>query len=396
MMDLSRRQFVGALAAARLDAAPGYEVRLDTIHRGFDGVRCWVHARAGAIPGRTPKVVLTMQKLLLAGSDIFYELNEMRTDDMGKRWSGPAAHGASLGRRDEPGGVQVVLCDFTPAWHAKTRKVLGTGHLARYIGDKLMPSPRPRHTGYSVYDERTRAWTPWRIMEMPQGRKFFSAGAGCTQRVDLPSGEILLPIYFSDGVRPSVSTVARCAFDGAALRFLEHGDELTVEVPRGFGEPSLTRFQDRYFLTLRNDVRGYVASGKDGLHFGAARPWMWDDGTDLGNYNTQQHWVTHSDALFLVYTRRGAGNDHVFRHRAPLFMAQVDPDRLCVLRATERILIPQRGARLGNFGVVNVTRDETWVTVTEWMQPKGCERHGSDNSVYAARIQWKKPNRLAG
>jgi hypothetical protein len=33
-------------------------------------------------------VVLTMQKLLLTGSDVFFALNEMRTDDLGKTWRG--------------------------------------------------------------------------------------------------------------------------------------------------------------------------------------------------------------------------------------------------------------------------------------------------------------------
>jgi hypothetical protein len=115
----------------------------------------------------------------------------------------------------------------------------------------------------------------------------------------------------------------------------------------------------------------------------------------LGNYNTQQHWVAHSAGLYLVYTRRGANNDHVFRHRAPLFVARVDPERLCVLRATERAVVPERGARLGNFGVTTVNRDETWITVSEWMQPRGCEKYGSDNSVYAARLRWRRPNELA-
>jgi len=59
-----------------------------------------------------------------------------------------------------------------------------------------------------------------------------------------------------------------------------------------------------------------------------------------------------------------------------------------VLRDTERVLVPERGARLGNFGVVEVNESETWVTVAEWMQPAGCEKYGSDNSVYAARIRW--------
>ena len=73
-------------------------------------------------------------------------------------------------------------------------------------------------------------------------------------------------------------------------------------------------------------------------------------------------------------------------------MAQVDPERMCVLRKTERELAPNRGARLGNFGVTDVSPDETWVTVTEWMQPKGCEKYGSDGSVWVSRIHWDRPN----
>jgi hypothetical protein len=396
----NRREFLsagagGVLAAGTPAASPAYDVQLDTIRRGFDGRFCWVHARAGAIPGRRPSVVLTMQKLLLTGSDVFYALNEMRTGDLGKRWSPPREHGQTLGRRSEPDGVVAAVCDFTPAWHRKSGKLLGTGQVARYIGDKLMPAPRPRQTAWSVYDARKRVWTAWRTLEMPEPRKYFSCGAGSTQRVDLDNGEILLPVYFSDGKAPYTSTVARCAFDGESLRFIEHGGELTIDVQRGFAEPSLTRFQGRYYLTLRNDVRGYVTSGGDGLRFARPRPWTFDDGAELGNYNTQQHWVTHSEGLFLVYTRRGANNDHVFRHRAPLFMAQVDPERLCVLRRTERILVPERGARLGNFGVVDVTRNETWVTVAEWMQPRGCEKYGSDNSIFVARIRWRNPNGYA-
>lgn len=118
------------------------------------------------------------------------------------------------------------------------------------------------------------------------------------------------------------------------------------------------------------------------------------DGEDLGNYNTQQHWVTHSDGLFLVYTRKGADNDHVFRHRAPLFIAQVDPEKLHVIRSTERILVAERGARLGNFGITDASAAETWVTVTEWMQPVGVEKHGSDNTIWVAKLKWDKPNRL--
>jgi hypothetical protein len=376
---------------------PTFRIHLDTITKGFDGHTCWVQARAGAIPGEPPAVVMTMQKLLLSGSDIFYALNEMRTDDLGQTWSGPTEHGETLGRRQAPNGIEVVVCDFNPKWHAVSGVLLGTGHTARYLGDELMPDPRPRETAYAVYDQEARVWTPWQTLQMPDEDVFFSAGAGSAQRVDLPDGTILLPIYCKGPVigwnQWHHATVVRCAFDGRTLSYLEHGNLMTAPDPRGFCEPSLTHYQDRYFLTLRNDVRGYVTVGDDGLHYADPRPWTFDDGEELGNYNTQQHWVTHSDGLFLTYTRRGANNDHVFRNRAPLFIAEVDPERLCVLRATERILVPERGAGLGNYQVNNVSPDETWVVVSEWMQPLGCERYGSDNSVFAARIVWETSNR---
>jgi hypothetical protein len=137
-----------------------------------------------------------------------------------------------------------------------------------------------------------------------------------------------------------------------------------------------------------------VCKSKDGLHFDEPQLWRWDDGSILPTYNTQQHWVTHSEGLYLVYTRIAENNHHVFRHRAPLFIAQVDPESLTVIKDTERILVPERGARLGNFQVVNVTQNETWVTVSEWMQPIGCEKYGSDNSIFVSRIIWSKPNKL--
>ena len=45
---------------------------------------------------------------------------------------------------------------------------------------------------------------------------------------------------------------------------------------------------------------------KDGLQYGPIHDWTFDDGSDLGSYNTQAHWLVHSDGLFLSYTRRGA------------------------------------------------------------------------------------------
>ena len=88
---ISRRLFIGSLFIAAGSLMTGrisartmkgmvmqkpdcvnYGIELESIHSGFDGNKCWVHARAGAIPGAAsggmPIVVLTMQKLLLSAS----------------------------------------------------------------------------------------------------------------------------------------------------------------------------------------------------------------------------------------------------------------------------------------------------------------------------------------
>jgi hypothetical protein len=144
---------------------------------------------------------------------------------------------------------------------------------------------------------------------------------------------------------------------------------------------------------MRNDRAAYVATSSDGLHFAEPRQWTFDDGADLGSYNTQAHWVTHGDGLLLSYTRRGADNDNVTRHRAPLFIAQIDPEKLVVLRSTERVLVPNQGAQLGNFAVVDVNEHETWVTTSEGMSPGNPAQFGSNGRVYAARLIWQQPNR---
>jgi hypothetical protein len=387
-------------------------IELQVISRGYDRKTCWVHPRPGLIPTSPPTVVVTLQKLRLTDSDVFYALHDMRTDDGGATWTGPVGHAATLGRRPAGPGVEEGVCDWWPAWHGASGRLLGIGHTVRYERDTIPDRVDPRSTAYSVYDPAARTWAPWKTLQKPPGEKFFNEGAGCVQRYDLPNGDILLPTYFLVPRSPAAAadgttlepqgvehqcgaTVMRCSFDGKTLGYIEHGDEFTVPAGRGYCEPSLACYHGRFYLTLRNDDYGAVTSGADGLHFDEPRRWTFDDGADLGNYNTQQHWVTMPDALYLVYTRRGAHNDHVFRHRAPLFLARVDPERLCVIRATEQILVPERGARLGNFGVVRLSDRESWVTVAEWMQTNPpdpydctvCERYGSDNSVYVAKVR---------
>ena len=113
---------------------------------------------------------------------------------------------------------------------------------------------------------------------------------------------------------------------------------------------------------------------------------------------TQQHWLTHSDGLFLVYTRKDASNARVIRWRSPLWVARVDTERLCLIRRSEQIVLPLVGdgvnrpdevALMGNFNVTNCSPQQSWVTVGEWLP-----RRGAKGDLLMARIRWYSPNLL--
>lgn len=358
----------------------------------------WMQARPGVIPaeGRAvPKAVITLQKIDRVGTHLYHGLAAMWSADLGKTWTAPVAI-QSADRFTRPDGLLDAPADMTPQWHSKSGKLLVTG--VTFLQDLKIKRNVPRgpsEIAYTVYDASTGQWSERRNVKMPDERKFFFARAGCTQRVDLPDGDVLLPIYFYSKGAEEVNyvTVLRCGFDGETLSYREHGSELTVDLGAkrdrtGLYEPSLTFFGGKYLLTLRADEGAYVSVSDDGLHFSESKPWKFDDGKLLGSYNTQQHWVTHSDGLYVSYTRRGANNDHIMRHRAPLFIARVDPERLVVERATEQILLPNLGAAFGNFGVCNVTPDETWVVDCLVGAKPGA------NNVYLAKIRWSRPNQM--
>ena len=377
-----------------------FEVRLDVVKQELSPDFCWFHPRVAAVPraGRDGQaaVIMTLQKHLRV-SDYYSGLWMMRTDDLGKTWQGPTEI-PELAWIKEPGGVVIAVADVTPGWHPQTGRLLAIGCSVRYgkTGAQLADVPRFSQTAYASYDPKTDQWSKWQILRLPPDDKFNFARNGCSQWLVRPDGTLLVPIYF--GTRhntPARVTVLHCAFDGRKLTYLNHGDELALDVVRGLCEPSIVAFRKRWYLTIRNDLKGYVTVSNDGLHYEPIQPWTFDDGSELGSYNTQQHWLAHSDGLFLSYTRRGANNDHTPRNRAPIFLAQVDPGRLCVIRRTERAIIPERGAMLGNFGAAAITADESWVTDAEYMLSARPHPRGANGSVFAARVIWSKPNRLA-
>lgn len=385
------------LLAVHNSIAEPFNIQLDTVVEHDDGKFLWFHPRTAAVPDAgkdgAPLVVMTLQKHLQV-SDFYSGMYAMYTEDMGTTWSGPVEI-PELAWRDGPDGTILAVCDVTPGYHPPTGKVLAIGAQLYYRpdGQLLEGIERSDQTAYSIFDPKKKSWTGWNLLEMPNDPKFDFVRNACAQWLVEPDGSLLVPLYFGKNAKEDYSvTVARCSFDGETLRYMEHGNEMTVSGGRGLCEPSLVRHYGHYFLTLRNDTGGYVTVSNNGLQFEPIRPWQFDDGEELGSYNTQQHWLVHTDGLYLVYTRRGYNNDHVMRHRAPLFIAEVNRDTLQVIRATERVLIPERGATMGNFGAAAITQKESWVTVGEGIWNDDMRTRGATGALYLARVKWETPN----
>ena len=384
-------------AAAGGDAGLVASIEKVTLRRGRDGSGpTWFHPRTCMMPGAAgPTAFMTLQTI--AGSDYFGPVHWMTSADFGRTWTEPQP-APPLGRVKQDDGSEEGVCDVVPEWHPATKTVLAVGHNVFYSGPRFSANQPSRWPIYAVW--RDGQWGPRRKLVWADPRGAYIYTNNCGQRVVLSNGDILLAFtYGSAKDKPRSVSGVICSFDGETLAVKEVGEEISHDKGRGLLEPSVTQFQGRFFLTLRaEDNRGYVCASNDGLKWTAKQPWAWDNGEPLTLSTTQQHWLMHSDALWLVYTRKDASNLNVFRWRSPLWMAQVDPKTLRLERDTERVVLPlvgdgvkdpDRVAIMGNFHPVNVSPNESWVTVGEW-QPK----NGIKGDLLLARIRWNKPNAL--
>lgn len=361
----------------------------------------WFHPRACMMPGPDGSPVALMNLQVIGGSDYFGPVHWSISKDLGKTWSNPEPI-AGLGREPVPGrddGLQAGVCDVTPQYHPPSDSVIALGHVVFYKGDYF--ARREQLSRYPVYVTRANdgTWSRRKILKWDDPRTTSIYSNNCGQRVVMPNGDVQMSFTF--GPQPTNRMVAgvRAEFDGNQLRVKDVGPALHNKTGRGLLEPSVTRFGDQFWITMRaEDNRGYVSVSPDGLHWEEKSAWSWDDGTPLDMSTTQQHWLTHSDGLFLVYTRKNASNENVIRWRSPLWVAQVDIEHRRLIKTTERVVLPLVGdgvnqpkkvALMGNFNVTNVSPDESWVTVGEWIP-----RDGYRGDVLLARIRWTKPNRL--
>ncbi len=374
-----------------------------TLWRNRDGQgQTWFHPRACLMPDCLGRPVVLMNLQAIAGSDYFGQVHWTLSRDLGKTWSVPQPI-PSLGREPVPGrddGLQAAVCDVTPQYHPTTGSVIALGHVVFYRGEHFARDEQlPRYpvyvtrAGNGTWSERkTLAW------DDPRGGHIYSNN--CGQRITLPNGDVQMSLTF--GPRPENRMVSGVisTFDGEELKIRNVGPPLHNPRGRGLLEPSVTRYGGQFWITIRaEDNRGYVSCSDDGLTWAEKCAWCWDDGTPLEMSTTQQHWLTHSEGLFLVYTRKDPSNENVIRWRAPLWVAQVDIEKRCLIKSSEQVVLPLVGdgvkdpdkvALMGNFDVTNVSPFESWVTVGEWMP-----RDNFKGDVLLARICWSKPNRLS-
>ena len=409
---MKRRQFLktaGLALAATPAMAQGDKpliksITKEVVRRNRDGKGVtWFHPRACPLPGRKgapPAILMTLQSI--GGSDYFGPVHWSESNDTGHSWTKPEAIPALGWHEMDPKfkGLKAGVCDVVPQYHPQTKTVLAMGHVVFYRGAKF--SRGDQLARYPVYAVRRAdgSWSERRILKWDDPRRSFIYTNNCGQRIVLPNGDIAMSFTYGDQANFRKVAGVLCSFDGERLKIKKVGPPLELNHKRGLLEPSIARFNGRFFMTIRaEDDRGYNSVSADGLNWEPKKAWAWDDGEPLTMSTTQQHWLTHSDGLFLVYTRKDKSNTGVIRWRAPLWIAQVDPAKRHLIRATERVVLPLTGdgvkdpdsvALMGNFHVTNASRDESWVTVGEWLPRKGAK-----GDLLMARIRWNKPNRLA-
>ena len=370
-----------------------YTMYRDILMEGFDGKMCRISPEAFRTPDGRMHISYTM--LQLSGSDVFHDRYVISSSDGGATFSEPHLFNG-LPETNENGIRRVYA--LRAHYHEHSHSNYAIGRISSYA-DESMPILKGRDTMRAIagtFDAENMRFGDCEVL-IPPGTEALD-NLTFMEPLEKEDGTVLIPAYGRPGDRAQHEVIVfRFAVEGGRLRFIECGPSIQrPDLRRGLDEPRLARLGDTWYLTMRSDETAWLSKSRDGLHFSEPTEWRWDDGETLTSRNTQQAWLSHPDGLFLVYTRETPHNWHIFRRRAPLFIARFDEDRDCLVKETEFIAVPEMGARLGNFTVTTMKENEAWICVSEWMQTTGpdfanssrCVRYGANNRLWRVRITW--------
>ena len=369
----------------------GYSFAAEAVFPGYDGTTCKVQPKIATDGANS---FLFYQKLLLGGSDVFTGQYIAKSTDGGQTWGTPKLSTVMVDTTERGKRVShyAQIIHYSRRYH----KWLCFGNTTMY---------NDNNGAYQVYENgEPYAWPLWMAFDSATGdftscQKLsfpldYELAMPFDGVVELDNGHILLPFYYRPigAGKCSRPIVVEYDVSGETPTVVQAGSAVDVTGhARGFGEPSIVRFGGKYYMTIRSDEFGAWCESADGLNWSAPVKWTWSDGTDLGNANTQQHWLLIGDELYLAYTRVTADNGNVFRNRAPIFVAKVDLAAKGLVRTTEKAVVPNRGARLGNYCVSEGPDGNPWLVTAEWMQGVNGQTLqpgavAADNSIWVVRF----------
>ena len=363
-------------------------------------------------------LIMTLQTFDGAG-DTYGPVQYCLSADEGRSWSTveDVEPLRTISLSDE---VREGIADVRPFYHELTGSVIAIGCNTFYGKEKQILEDddfdTDRYRQYPVYAIRDSAgnWSERKRLEHPVFAECNNWRVASAQLEILDNGDVIIPVYLTTGnggmSEYKVCTL-RCTFDGNNIDVIDVGNMVTGDERYAVVEPSVVEFNGKFHLTLRaHDTQaGYIhiakdgcglrAESDDGLNWSEPQMWMWDDGSKLVTSTTQQHWMKLGKKLFLVYTRKDESNLDVMRWRAPMFMAEFDAERGCLLKESEEIVLPlmrKKGVAsiYGNFHVSNLTPDSCivsdaamWVRIEKGETPEEDYIAEYESSVCLARVK---------
>ena len=222
------------------------KIKVENIYTSKDSL--FLQARSAIIPHETDTGFLVTQSIYGYGTHSYGDLYVLKKSTCSKNWIRPTKI-EELTRRSVSNELVKSFGDVTPVWHNNTQTVLCTGKssFAKSIDTNNPVGTRKRvdietmkEVAYAIYYPGEDKWSQFKKVILPvkleNGDDFVEANAGCTQRVDLPDGDVLLPIRYKNNVY-YVSTVIKCFYDGNELKYKNHGSLLSINQGRGLYEP---------------------------------------------------------------------------------------------------------------------------------------------------------------